>query len=257
MNFFSIFKRNLIFLLKKKIDIDKLDIPYNSIDELFFYFGSDKAYEISLKHQTTHRNHKFGHGFSKFYERHLTKFKKKKIKILEIGSLQGASAAAFVKYFPHAEIYCIDINLRNFKYSSDKINVFGMNSSNSKMMKSFLSKIQFDQFNKGFDIIIDDGSHILSDQLKALNFFYKNLSRGGFYIIEDYKFPNYYKHLNDVDDLTISEVISNIQNKKTFNSTIINKEVVEYILISIKDIFEYKGRSSESDIVFFEKKIIS
>ena len=139
MNFFSIFKRNLIFLLKKKIDIDKLDIPYNSIDELFFYFGSDKAYEISLKHQTTHRNHKFGHGFSKFYERHLTKFKKKKIKILEIGSLQGASAAAFVKYFPHAEIYCIDINLRNFKYSSDKINVFGMNSSNSKMMKEHLA----------------------------------------------------------------------------------------------------------------------
>ena len=73
-----------------------------------------------------------GHGFSKFYENHLEIFKNKKIKILEIGSYSGASAAAFVKYFPNSEIYCLDINLLNFKYSSKKIYPFGIRFFNKK-----------------------------------------------------------------------------------------------------------------------------
>ena len=257
MNFFSIFKKNFKYLFKKKINIDEINLTNNSLDELFYYFGSDKANKISPKHQATHHNNKFGHGFTKFYENHLNKLKEKKIRILEIGSLKGASAAAFAKYFPQAEIYCIDINLRNFVYSSDKIKVFGMNSSNPKMMKNFLTKIKFSQFKKGFDVIIDDGSHILSDQLKALNFFYRNLSESGFYIIEDYKFPNYFKHLNDVNDFTINEIINKINKKETFNSMLVNNEVIKDLLNSTKKIYQYRGNSSESDIVFFEKKTIS
>jgi hypothetical protein len=254
VNFFSIFKRNFIFLFKKKIDIDKIKIDNNSLDKLFLYFGSDKANKISKKHQSTHRNHKLGHGFTKFYEKHLNKFKKQKIRILEIGSLQGASAAAFAKYFPKAEIYCIDINLRNFEYSSNRISVFGMDSSNPKMIKNFLVKIKFDQFKKGFDVIIDDGSHILSDQLKALNFFYKHVSNKGFYIIEDYKFSNYFKHLKDVNDLTINEVIHKINKKNFFHSPLIDKEVLKDLFRSVKNIYKHKGNSAKSDIVFFEKK---
>ena len=37
-----------------------------------------------------------------------------------------------------------------------------------------------------FDIIIDDGSHYLSDILFSLNFFFKLLNQGGTYIIEDF-----------------------------------------------------------------------
>ena len=104
MNFFSLFKRNLIYKFKKKITIDSDNVKLNTLDELFHYYGSDKS-NIFIK------NNKKGHGYSKFYEKKLEKFKDKKINILEIGSYAGASAAAFTKYFPHSNIFCFDINV--------------------------------------------------------------------------------------------------------------------------------------------------
>ena len=110
---------------------------------------------------------------------------------------------------------------------------------------------------KHFDIIIDDGSHKQSDQLIALNFFYKYVRSGGFYIIEDYKFPNYFRDLNDVDDLKISEFIKKIYNNEKIFSKLISQHTIDDIVNTNEKIFEYKGNSEHSDIVFFEKKTIS
>ena len=126
MNFFSLFKRNLIYKFKKKISIDKDNIIPKSIDYLFHEYGSDKANIFKL-------NQKLGHGFSIFYEKKLEKYKDKKINILEIGSYAGASAAAFVKYFPNSKVYCFDVNISNFKYKSKNIDVFGIDINNQKM----------------------------------------------------------------------------------------------------------------------------
>ena len=246
MNFFSLFKRNLLYILKKKINIDLENIEKLSLDDLFSYYDTDKANFIKSKKEP-------GHGFSKFYETHLNLFKEKKINILEIGSYSGAAAAAFVKYFPNSEIYCLDINLRNFKYSSKKIHPYGTDVSNKKMMLKFLSKINFFDSIKYFDFIIDDGSHIQSDQLIALNFFYKYVSNNGFYIIEDYCFAEYFKRNNDVEDYKVSEIISFINNKANFSSKIITNETINEINSSIKKVHFYKGNTDFSDIVFFEK----
>ena len=43
MNFFSLFKRKLIYNLKKKISVDKDELNLNSLDALFHHYGSDKA----------------------------------------------------------------------------------------------------------------------------------------------------------------------------------------------------------------------
>jgi hypothetical protein len=37
----------------------------------------------------------------------------------------------------------------------------------------------------GIDIVIDDGSHLVSDVVSSLNFLFPHLSEGGIYIIED------------------------------------------------------------------------
>jgi precorrin-6B methylase 2 len=250
LNFFSLFKRNLFYRYSKKINIDLDTLKENSLDKLFSHYETDKANFINSLNES-------GHGFSKFYETHLSLFKEKKIKILEIGSYSGAAAAAFVKYFPNSEVYCLDVNLRNFKYTSKKIHAFGLDVSNHKMMLKFLSKINFFESIKHFDIIIDDGSHIQSDQLIALNFFYKHVANNGFYIIEDYKYPNYFKHLSDVDDIKIDELIKNISDKKLINSKLISTHTINDLLKNNKNTFEYKGNKEHSDIVFFEKKIIS
>lgn len=137
MNFLSLFKRKLLYKIKKKISIDNDKFNSESLDALFHYYGSDKANVFNLDNSK-------GHGYSKFYTNELSNFKNKEINILELGSFAGASAAAFSKYFPKSRIFCFDINISNFKYASKQINVFGLDIANIKKVHSTISKI-FDQ----------------------------------------------------------------------------------------------------------------
>ena len=247
MNFFSIFKRNLIFKLKKKINIDKDTFKNNiELEELFSYYKTDKANYI--KSEKT-----YGHGYAEFYEKHFSNLRDKKLNILEIGSYSGASAAAFVKYFKDINIYCLDINLAKFLYKSKKIHPFGIDISNKKMIEKFLNKINFFESIKSFDIIIDDGSHILSDQLKAIDYFFKYLNKDGYYVIEDYRFSEYIPHLKDTDDPCLGEFFKILKknNKKDFK--LISVETFENLKKNSSNIFEYKGNKKLSSIAFIRK----
>ena len=238
MNFFSLFKRKIIYLLKNKIDIDKDKFGKNiSLDYLFKKYETDKSNAI--------------HGFTKYYTNHLNRLKNKRLNFLEIGSAGGGSAAAFVHYFDKSNVFCLDVNLTLVKYKSDKINFFGLDSSNSKMLYRFLKNIEERFSVKKFDVIIDDGSHILSDQLFSINYFYKYLKKGGYYIIEDYKFPNYYKRCNDVDENTIDTIIKKLKSNMIIKSQILKNDTIKKLYKA--KIFTYKGRTKISDIVFFQK----
>ena len=247
MNTFRQLRRYLVYKIKNKVDID-LNVNLNNleIDELFKYFGSDKA-------TTWKKGKDVGHGYSEFYEKHLNIFKNKKINILEIGSFAGASASSFVKYFPLSTVYCLDINLTNFKFISKNIKVFGLDVSKKSMINKFYQKIKISQETEHFDIIIDDGSHKLSDIIISLNIFFRNLKSGGFYVLEDFKFPNYYPHLYDCSEKKIDEILSCLKNKKKFNSNILSDQMIQYLLNFTGDVFQHKGLLENSDIAFIKK----
>ena len=239
MNFFSLFKRNIIYLLKNKINIDKDKFgKKTNLDYLFKKYETDKS--------------NASHGFTKYYTNHLNKLKNRRLNFLEIGSAKGGSAAAFVHYFDKSNVFCLDVNLTLVKYKSDKINFFGLDSSNSKMLYKFLKNVKEKFSVKKFDVIIDDGSHILSDQLFSINYFFKYLKKGGYYIIEDYKFPNYFKRCNDVDENTIDILIKKLKNNKVIKSQILQNDTINKLYKA--KIYTYKGRTKISDIVFFQKK---
>ena len=241
-------KRYLIYKCKSKTNIDGLFEDFNNlnIDEIFKYFNTDKA-------TTWNEGKDTGHGYSEFYEKYLKTFKNKKINILEIGSFSGASAASFAKYFPLSTIYCLDVNLTNFKFISKNIKVFGLDISQSSLINKFYKKINISHETEYFDIIIDDGSHKLSDIIISLNIFFKNLRPGGFYILEDFKFPNYYSHLNDCSEKKIDEILICLKYKKKFTSNIISLKMIQYLLNFIEDIFEHKGLLEDSDIAFIKR----
>ena len=165
MNFLSLFKRKIIYKIKKKIEIDQDVTDDLSLDNLFYKYESDKANIFRI------RNDK-GHGFSKFYTNYLHNLRNKKLNILEIGSYAGSSAAAFSKYLPNSKVFCFDINISNFKYFSKNIEVFGVDINNINKVKKILQKIFLKNNFENFDLIIDDGSHKLSDILLGLNFFF-------------------------------------------------------------------------------------
>ena len=249
MNFFSLYKRKFLYEIKKKINIDaETDFKNKKLEHIFSHYCTDKA-------STYNQNRKKGHGFTKYYEDHLSKYKNKKINILEIGSYSGASAAAFSKYFPESTIYCLDVNISNFKYYSKKINVFGLDISQKKMINKFYNKIKITESDKFFDIIIDDGSHKLSDILIAFKYLFKNLNNSGVYVIEDFKFPNYFDHLKDIKHVKIDTLIDNLNKKIFFESKIIDKNFQIELHQLIRKIRTYKGNSEHSDIAFMEKNV--
>ena len=247
MNFFSLFKRNIIYKFKKKILIDLDKVEEKSLDKLFQLYGSDKGNFFEAGNTK-------GHGYSDFYVSRLNNLKDNKINILEIGSYAGSSAAAFVKYFSKANIFCLDINISNFKYKSDKIHVYGIDIKNFSKVKKTLNKIFQENHINNFDIIIDDGSHNLKDILLSLNFFFKYLKNNGTFIIEDFKHPNYYKYNRNIDHILVDEFLENIGNKKISNSSIFTEEDQIYLINSIKNINIKKGNLIDSDICFIKKR---
>ena len=246
MNFFSLFKRNLIFKFKKKIAIDDDSIISESLDYLFHEYGSDKANVFKLNQQP-------GHGYSIYYEKKLEPYKNRDLNILEIGSYAGASAAAFIKYLPKSKVYCFDVNISNFKYKSKNINVYGIDINNTKKIVKTLNKIFSEQNFNQFDLIIDDGSHNLSDILMSFKFFFKYVKNKGLFIIEDYKHPNYYKYNRNIDHLLVDQIFESLNSKKFFNSNIFNDDDQKELIESIKRIETFKGNLNDSDISFITK----
>jgi ubiquinone/menaquinone biosynthesis C-methylase UbiE len=247
LNFFSLFKRNIFYKLKKKILIDIDKVEGKSLDKLFQFYGSDKGNYFEAGNTK-------GHGYSDFYTSQLDNLKDNKINILEIGSYAGSSAAAFVKYFSKANIFCLDINISNFKYKSEKIHVYGIDIKNLSKVKKTLNKIFQENHINNFDIIIDDGSHNLKDILLTLNFFFRYLKKNGTFIIEDFKHPNYYQYNRNLNHILLDEFLENIEKKKISNSSIFTEEDQIYLINSIKNINIKKGNLIDSDICFIEKK---
>jgi hypothetical protein len=252
--------KEIIFNLKKKINLDKKKLKFNNLENLFNYFGTDKGSKVIDPYSNLQKkNFIKGHNFGKFYEKNLKKIKNKKINVLEIGVWRGASTASFFYYLPNANFLAIDRNFK-FTYFSKRINFFFCDTTfdnNLKKLTEFFIKKKI----ISFDVIIDDGSHILSDILKNFIFFFKFLKFKGIYIIEDYKHPNYFSHLNDnKHHFLVDKVLQFLKKKKLFKSTILKKKQIKYLINNIKKIKTYKGscvtqdRGNISDIAFVYKK---
>ena len=249
----SWFYKYFIFKLKKKINIDSYFFDHKSLDDLLNYFGSDKGTAVKNPYNKDSRKI-FGHGFSKFYEKNFKHLREKKFNFLEIGTWEGASLASFAKYFRNAEIYGLDRNFK-FNYYSKRIKFIYCDTSSGK---DLVKLKEYFQKNKiiSFDIIIDDGSHILSNILKNFIFFFNLLKSGGIYVIEDYKHPNYFFYLNDLKKhFYVDKILYFLKKKIIFKSSVITKTQIKFLILNIKKIFTYKGiykkkNKNISDIAF-------
>jgi len=256
LNFFSLYKRKFLYEIKRKVNIDSdINLKLEKLNDFFIHYGTDKASHLPTDKNNKQSSSNKTHGYSEFYQKHLSHYKSKSINILEIGSYAGASAAAFAKYFSNSKIFCLDVNISNFKYSSKRIKVYGLDITNKKKLNNFFNNIGISENEKFFDVIIDDGSHKLSDILLSFKYLFKNLRNQGYYIIEDFKFPNFFDHLNDIDHIKVDEVIKNFMNQNLFDSTIISKDQQQFLHTINKTIYTYKGNLEHSDVAFIKKDV--
>ena len=73
------------------------------------------------------------------------------------------------------------------------------------------------------------------------------------FVIEDFKHPDYYKYNRNVEHISVSKVLDNLENKIFFPSRIINQKNQTILMNSINQIYRYKGNLKDSDICFIEK----
>lgn len=127
-------------------------------------------------------------GYDKVYSKYLTDRKHKIHNLLEIGVYYGYGLLTWARYFDDAKIYGIDI----FMSEQQMMEIIDIRHKfdEYKRVKIFLSDSTKEemwlQFNENFfDVIIDDGRHHPTTQIKTLECAWKYLTIGGTYFIED------------------------------------------------------------------------
>jgi cephalosporin hydroxylase len=244
------------FFLEKKIDLNLLSIKKTflfdkSLDFLFEYFNSDKGETYINQYTQPSKKNKIkiqAHGYSKFYQDIFNPIKNESLNIIEVGSFYGNASAALFFYFKNSKIYGADINPDMFRYKSDRVKSFYVNSSS-------LSSIKNEIINKNikFDIIIEDASHMLKDQIISLFYLFPILNKGGYFIVEELDFPETREDMrtsNDISDL--KTILINIMEKKDFVSPYIDDKSKKYFLDNIESIKIFRGNMNE--VALLKKK---
>ena len=154
-----------------------------NLADLFNYYGSDKT----------------SNGYSELYECLFHPLRHKQLRFLEIGigtmipgmisSMNGyapdsykpgASLRAWRDYFTNSMIYGLDVQ-PDTQFVEDRIQTIQADSRSAEHTAQELNRLRLYEF----DIILDDGSHAIGDQLATLNVMFKYLKPGGLWITED------------------------------------------------------------------------
>jgi len=118
------------------------------------------------------------HTYIEIYERVLEKYRTNST-VLEIGIYNGLSLRMWNDYFIDSKIYGIDIHMNEFtnQLINENYNLIIGNACDVSILNNFNDVV--------FDVIVDDGSHVLSEQIMPFNLFKSKMKSGGIFIIED------------------------------------------------------------------------
>ena len=144
--------------------------------------------KMACKHWTDKGS--WGHNYVEMYDKYFAPMRNKKIKLLEIGFYHGSSAYLWDEYFTVADLYHIDIDRECYKYTnklSNRSKLHMVDQSNPAQLTKYVQEVGGE-----FDIIIDDGSHMVEHQITSFRTLFPHLKSGGVYVIEDL-FSSYWK----------------------------------------------------------------
>mgnify|MGYP001429462607 CR=1 FL=1 len=245
---------NLFYLPKiinLDIFVDRFGLSETSdLGKLFDFFNSDKGnqFENQYAHPSRRTSQKIkGHGYSNFYQKYFENLKSNNLNILEIGSFHGNAAAALFFYFKNSRFFAADIYPDLFRYRSNRIKNFYVNSSN----EDSIQKNIIDKFSDNFDIIIEDAGHSLKDQIISLFMLFKKLNSGGLFIVEELDFPDTRKDMNlNNERPTLRDILLKFKKEKTLlDSNYIKTNDRDNFLSTIDSIEIYKGNFNEIAIL--------
>jgi len=117
------------------------------------------------------------------YEQYFDKLRDKEVRLLELGVYKGGSLLLWRDYFQKGLIVGLDLNPVQLNDLSGRIRTY----SGQQQDTNLLDRIGAETAPGGFDVIIDDCSHI--GELTRISFwqlFDNHLKPGGLFVIEDW-----------------------------------------------------------------------
>ncbi|MCP9850228.1 class I SAM-dependent methyltransferase [Cyanobium sp. Morenito 9A2] len=125
------------------------------------------------------QSHKW-HHYLEVYDLHLKRFRNTPVRILEIGVQTGGSLQLWRKYFgPTAVVFGVDIDPACQTFDDQDAKVRIGSQADASFLRSVVAEMG------GLDIVVDDGSHVASDQQISFETLFPQLSNGGVYVCED------------------------------------------------------------------------
>jgi hypothetical protein len=125
------------------------------------------------------------HSYTPHYETHFAKYRNRPVNLLEIGvggyddpAAGGASLRMWNDFFPNAKIFALDFHPKSLRIS-DRVRIYQGDQSDP----AILHRMHEDA--GGFDIVVDDGSHINEHVIASFEALFPLLNDGGLYVVED------------------------------------------------------------------------
>lgn len=143
---------------------------------IFTKYGSDKA-----------RPHTYQDIYSALFE------DKDSVKnIIEMGVYRGGSLRAYSEIFNNANIFGMDIDAYSL-FDDERIKCFWADQASSSSINDVRNRIGDVQF----DLIVDDGCHMLAETVNTFQTMLPWLAVGGWFVVEDIKiqFENNWKNI--------------------------------------------------------------
>lgn len=185
------------------------------------------------------------HNYLHIYEKYFSKYRTTLTNFLEIGLWEGDSIKMWREYFEVGNLVGADIlDLSHIKLPNTQIHI--CDQSSREQLESLAAKT----YNQ-FDIIIDDGGHMMHQQQITLGTMFKYLKPGGVFVIEDLHTSGNpaYTRAGDTDTL---QMLHHYNATGALISNCMTAEEVDYLLNTIDAIHIEQG--SVSPIAFIIKK---
>lgn len=126
-----------------------------------------------------------GHLYTPVYHELFRNLRELPLRFMEIGvggyntpQAGGASLKMWAEYFPYAQIIGLDIEPKQLEINP-RVKILQGSQVDIDLLDSIVEE------NGPFDIIIDDGSHVVSHMLETFTFLYPLMASAGIYAIED------------------------------------------------------------------------
>lgn len=185
------------------------------------------------------------HNYLDIYEKYFSKYRTSLENFLEIGLWEGESIRMWREYFTSGNLVGADIlDLSHIQLSNTQIHV--CDQSDRNQLNELIKKTYTE-----FDIIIDDGGHMMHQQQITLGTMFKYLKPGGIFVIEDLHTSGNPVYTRDGDTDTL-QMLHNFNQTGNIVSSCMSANEMKYLNDNIKELNIESG--NVSPIAFIIKK---